>query len=134
MPEEPKQRGIWAELYVRDFLALPFVSEFVFRSLQTLDGGTQKEVADLLIAHSGVGTFPGVGILMSQKTQLDALARDADKTLSWALKEAKKAASQLRGALRTGRGKLLSKESVDCSIAFRGPSGSPRSRGALGPS
>jgi hypothetical protein len=80
---------------VRDFLALPFISEFVFRSLQTLDG-TQREVADFLIA------YPGVGILMSQKTQQDALARDADKTSSWALKEAKKAASQLRGALRTG--------------------------------
>ena len=91
MPEEPKARGIWAELYVRDFLALPFVSEFVFRILQALDAGTQKEVADLLIAHSGIGTFPGVGILMSQKTQQDVLARDAEKTLSWALKEAKKA-------------------------------------------
>jgi hypothetical protein len=107
MPEEPKARGIWAELYVRDFLALPFVSEFVFRSLQALDAGTQKEVADLLIAHSGIGTFPGVGILISQKTQQDVLARDAEKTLSWALKEAKKAASQLRGALRTGRGKPI---------------------------
>jgi hypothetical protein len=107
MPEEPKERGIWAELYVRDFLALPFVSEFVFRSLQTIDRGTQKEVADLLIAHEGIGSFPGVGILISQKTQQDALARDTENTLAWALKEAKKAASQLRGALRTGHGKPI---------------------------
>ena len=42
-----QERGIWAERYVRDFLALPFISEFVFRSLQTMNGGTQKEVADL---------------------------------------------------------------------------------------
>jgi len=68
MPEEPKERGIWAERKVQDFLSLPFVSEFVFRSLQTLDG-TQKEVADFLIA------YPGVGILMSQKTQKDPSAR-----------------------------------------------------------
>jgi hypothetical protein len=101
MPEAPQERGIWAERYVRDFLALPFVSEFVFRSLQTLDGGTQKEVADLLVA------YPGVGILMSQKTQKDPFARAPDKTLSWALKEAKRAVSQLCGALRTARGKRI---------------------------
>jgi len=75
MSEEPKERGIWAELYVRDFLALPFISGFVFRGPQTIDG-TLKEVADFLIA------YPGVGILMSQKTQQDVLARDADKSLS----------------------------------------------------
>jgi hypothetical protein len=72
----------------------------VFRSLQTLDG-TQKEVADFLIA------YPGVGILMSQKTQKDPSTRTSDKTLSWALKEAKRAASQLCGALRTARGKPI---------------------------
>ena len=101
MPEASQERGIWAERYVRDFLALPFVSEFVFRSLQTLDGGTQKEVADLLVA------YPGVGILMSQKTQRDPFARTPEKTLAWALKEAKRATSQLCGALRTARGKPI---------------------------
>jgi len=101
MQEAPQERGIWAERYVRDFLALPFISEFVFRGLQTLDGGTQKEVADLLV------TYPGVGILMSQKTQRDPFTRTRDKTLLWALKEAKRAASQLCGALRTARGKLI---------------------------
>jgi hypothetical protein len=29
--EAPQERGIWAERYVRDFLALPFISEFMFR-------------------------------------------------------------------------------------------------------
>ena len=101
MPEAPHERGIWAERYVRDFLALPFVSEFVFRSLQTLDGGTQKEVADLLVAH------PGVGMLMSQKTQKEPFARTPEKTLAWALKQARKATSQLCGALRTARGKPI---------------------------
>jgi hypothetical protein len=98
MPEEPKERGVWAEVYVRDFLALPLISEFVFRSLQTMDG-TQKEVADFLVA------YPGLSILASQKTQEDPFARSPGKTLSWAQKEAKKAASQLCGALRTARGK-----------------------------
>jgi hypothetical protein len=101
MSEALQERGIWAERYVRDFLALPFISEFVFRSLQILDGGTQKEVADLLVA------YPGVGILMSQKTQLDPFARTSEKTSSWALKEAKRAASQLCGALRTAHGKPI---------------------------
>jgi hypothetical protein len=100
MPEEPKERGVWAELYVRDFLSLPFISEFVLRSPQTLDG-TQKEVADFLV------TYPGTSLLISQKTQKDPLARNSDKTLSWASKEAKKAASQLCGALRTARGKPI---------------------------
>lgn len=100
MPQEPKERGIWAERFVRDFLSLPFVCEFVFHSLQTLDG-TQKEVADFLIA------YPGVGMLISQKTQKDPLARTPEKTTSWALKEAKKAASQLCGALRTAHGKPM---------------------------
>jgi hypothetical protein len=51
MQDEPKEGGVWAERYVQDFLSLPFVSEFVFHNPQTLDG-TQKEVADLLIAYS----------------------------------------------------------------------------------
>ena len=83
MQDEPKERGIWAEHYVRDFLSLPFISEFVFHSLQTIDG-TQKEVADFLIA------YPGVGVLMSQKTQKDPLARDAGKTVSWGIEGVKK--------------------------------------------
>ena len=101
MVEATKERGVWAESYVQDFLSLPFVSEFVFRSLQTLDKGTQKEVADFLIAH------PGVGILMSQKTQKDPFARTAEKTQSWALKGSARGALQLCGALRTARGKEI---------------------------
>lgn len=62
MSDDPKERGIWAEHYVRDFLSLPFISEFVFHSVQTLDR-TQKEVADFLIA------YPGFAALISQKTQ-----------------------------------------------------------------
>src|SRR5882724_2478289 len=103
MAQEPKERGIWAAHYVRDFLSLPFVSEFVFHSLQTIDG-TQKEVADFLVA------CPGVGVLMSLKTQEDPRARTPEKTASWASKAARKAAAQLCGALRTGSGKTMWRE------------------------
>lgn len=119
MNDVSQERGIWAEGYVRDFLSLPFISEFVFRSLQTLDNGTQKEVADFLIA------YPGIGILMSQKTQKDPFARTPDKVASWAVKESAKAASQLCGALRTACGKP-----VWCDHPRRGrvdlPEGLPR--------
>src|SRR5581483_10993297 len=97
MSDASGQRGFWAEHYVRDFLALPFVSEFVLHSLQTLDD-TQKEVADFLIS------YPGIGILISQKAQSDPQARSSDKTRSWALKQARRATSELCGALRKGRG------------------------------
>jgi len=100
MSDATENRGVWAERYVRDFLSLPFVSEFVFHSPQTTDG-TQKEVADLLVAH------PGMGMLVSLKTQQDPFARIPAKTLSWVSKEAKRAAAQLCGALRTARGKPI---------------------------
>jgi hypothetical protein len=93
MSEELASRGDWAEEYVRGFLSLPLISEFVFHSVQTNDV-TQKEVADFLI-H-----YPGVGILISQKTQHDPFSRDTAKNTSWVLKKNCDAASQLRGPLR----------------------------------
>jgi hypothetical protein len=96
MAEEPTNRGDWAEEYVRDFLSLPLVSEFVFHSVQTNEV-TQKEVADFLIHYSGIG------ILISQKTQQDPFSRDVAKNASWVLKKTCDAVSQLRGALREPR-------------------------------
>jgi hypothetical protein len=93
MAEEPANRGDRAEEYVRDFLSLPLISEFVFHSVQTNDV-TQKEVADFLI-H-----YPGIGVLISQKTQQDPFSRDAARNASWVLKKTCDAVSQLRGALR----------------------------------
>lgn len=90
----PLRRTEWAERHVEEFLSLPFIMEFVFRSPQTLDG-TQREVGDFLIAHDNIG------ILISQKCQEDPSSRDVAKTESWARKKAKEAVSQLRGALRT---------------------------------
>jgi hypothetical protein len=93
MSNPTENRGDWAEEFVRDFLSLPLISEFVFRSIQTNEV-TQKEVVDFLV-H-----YPGVGILISQKAQHDPFARDPARNSSWVIKKAKDAASQLRGALR----------------------------------
>lgn len=42
-------RTTWAELHVADFLSVPLIREFVFRSLQAVSGGSQKEVVDFLV-------------------------------------------------------------------------------------
>jgi hypothetical protein len=87
-------RTRWAEKHVEGFISPTLVSEFVFRSPQVMDGTLQREVADLLIVR---GTQ---GLLVSQKCQGDPMARNGDKVVSWARKQAVKAASQLKGALR----------------------------------
>jgi hypothetical protein len=88
-----QSRTQWAEKQAEEVLAAPFISEFVFRSPQMLDG-TQKEVADLLIVHTDKG------LLVSQKAQEDPLSRDQQKNELWVLKAAKKGLNQLLGALR----------------------------------
>jgi hypothetical protein len=95
MQEHPQSRTLWAERQVEEFLSLPLVSEFVFRSPQAVDG-SQREVADFLVVHETHG------ILISQKCQEDPTARTGEKLEAWACKRAKKAVSQLTGALRTG--------------------------------
>ncbi len=116
--KQPLRRTEWAERDVAEFLSLPLVREFVFRSPQTLDG-TQREVADLLIAHGNLG------ILISQKCQEDPSSRSITKTVLWARKEAKNAVSQLRGALRAPLAKA-----VWCNHPRRGrvefPNGLPK--------
>lgn len=94
---KPKTRTRWAEHQTELLLAKPFISEFVFRSPQRLDGfrGIQKEVADLLIVHQGTG------LLVSQKAQEDPESRDERRNEFWVLKNAKGALSQLVGALRS---------------------------------
>ena len=53
----PECRTRWAEEQAEQLLAIPLISEFVFRSPQNLTGphGTQREVADHLILHHGKG-------------------------------------------------------------------------------
>lgn len=103
MPREPSslRRTEWAERHVEDFLALPLVREFVFRSPQSLDKTIQKEVVDFLIAHGDTA------ILVSQKCQEVPSARTGTKMTAWVRKAAKAAASQLCGALRTTNGKPI---------------------------
>jgi hypothetical protein len=90
----PQTRTRWAEEQSEELLAIPFISEFVFRSPQVWDK-TQKEVADLLIFHKGKG------LLVSQKAQEDPDSRDERKNELWVLKYAKAVVSQLVGALRS---------------------------------
>jgi hypothetical protein len=50
---DPKiTRTEWAERQVEEFLSLPLVSEFVFRSPKHNDP-SEKEVIDFLIMHKG---------------------------------------------------------------------------------
>src|SRR2546429_157943 len=52
-----QSRTLWAERQVEEFLSLPLVSEFVFRSPQTVDG-SQREVADFLVTcDAKIGHF-----------------------------------------------------------------------------
>ena len=118
------QRTEWAERDVEDFLALPLVREFVFRSPQSLDKAIQKEVVDFLIAHGDTA------ILASQKCQDDPSSRSGTKPSSWARKAAKGAASQLCGALRKTQG-----QPVWCEHSRRGrvefPNGLPKINHAI---
>jgi hypothetical protein len=120
MPKKPQsnRRTQEAEKWVEEFVSLPFISEFVFRSPQTIDA-SQKEVADLLISHSGMS------ILISQKCQEDPSSRDLKKTATWAIKKTKGALAQLRGALNTAK----AKKAVWCEHRRRGrvefPNGLP---------
>ncbi len=64
-----QSRTLWAERQVEEFLSLPLVSEFVFRSPQTVDG-SQREVADFLVTCDAPGIlFPK----SARKTQLSVL-------------------------------------------------------------
>ena len=78
-------RTRWAEEQVEVLLSIPFISEFVFRGPQNLEGprNTQREVADLLIDHMGRG------LLVSQKAQEDPESRDERRNELWVLKNAK---------------------------------------------
>ena len=97
----PTQRTDWAERHVEEFLSLPFIKEFVFRSPQTIDRTLEREVGDFLILQRGTG------ILISQKCQDDLTRRTVGQTDMWARKKAKEAVRQLCGALRTGTGRPI---------------------------
>lgn len=94
-------RTTWAEQHVEDFLSIPLIREFVFRSPQAVWGGSQKEVADFLVVCNPIS------LLISQKCQEDPSSRDETKTEKWARKKAEEGATQLKGALRRGGSKEI---------------------------
>jgi hypothetical protein len=89
-PRAPLPRTGWAERQTQELLSIPFVSEFVFRNLRTVDGGTPHQAGDFLILHRGSG------ILIEQKCQEDPTMRSPEKTALWARKKAKEGWKQLR--------------------------------------
>jgi hypothetical protein len=111
-----QSRTRWAEGQAEELLSAPFISEFVFRSPQMIDA-SQKEVADLLVVHKGIG------LLVSQKAQEDPESRSDSKNELWVRKAARKGVDQLLGALR------LSSRPVWCEHRRRGqvdfPAGLP---------
>ena len=108
MPHAPKSRTEWAERKIEELLSLPFLAEFVFRSPKKLDT-TEKEVADLLLVHKGEG------VLVSQKMQEGPGSRTQHKNESWVRKNAKTAANQLIGGIRSAN-----KEPIWCNHPRRG--------------
>ncbi len=88
----PTQRTEWAERDVEEFLSIPFISEFVFRNVQTVEGRKKEQVADILSDHRGSS------ILIEQKCQEDPAGRTARKSELWARKKAKEGWSQIRRA------------------------------------
>jgi hypothetical protein len=93
----PTQRTKWAEREVEEFLSIPFISEFVFRSVMTTERRNEEEVADFLI------DYRGSCILIQQKCQEDPAGRTAQKSELWARKEAKKGRDQIRRAFTRRR-------------------------------
>ena len=92
-PKKPLPRTEWAEHQTQELLSIPFIAEFVFRNVRTMDGKTPHQAGDLLILHRGSG------ILVEQKCQEDPTARSIEKTALWARKNAKAGWRQLRRAL-----------------------------------
>ncbi len=86
----PLPRTDWAERQTQELLSIPFIAEFVFRNLRTIDGNTPHQAGDFLVLHRGSG------ILVEQKCQEDPTVRTPQKTALWARKKAKEGWKQLR--------------------------------------
>ena len=77
-------RTRWAEKQAEEILSVPFISEFVFRSPQMLDG-TQREIADLLILFKGTGILASAKSAgrSSQPRRSDKSALDFESSEKW---------------------------------------------------
>jgi hypothetical protein len=100
-PKKALARTEWAEHQTQELLSIPFISEFVFRDVRTMDGKTPHQTGDFLILHRGSG------ILVEQKCQDDPTARSTEKTALWARKNAKAGWRQLRRALTRPKDRVV---------------------------
>jgi hypothetical protein len=100
-------RSKLAELYAAQFAAVPLVAECVFLNPAFSDGALEREVRDLLL------------VLRNQVFVIQMKSQDKERTgeklLRWIEKETKKAASQIKGAVRT-----LHERAVWCEHPRRG--------------
>lgn len=89
------QRSKLAERHVAEFASIPLVAECVFLNPAFLDGNVEREVCDLLI------------VLRDQALVVQMKSQDkqhtSDKLVRWVQKETKKAARQIKGAIKTIR-------------------------------
>ena len=89
-----KQRTLIAERVAAEFSSIPLVWECVFPNPKYLDK-TEKEVCDLILA------LKSTAILVQIKAQEDPESRPSKKLEAWVIKKARKALSQLQGAIKT---------------------------------
>ena len=87
-------RSLWAEKVAADIASRPLVRECVFSNMRFLDS-VEREVCDLVLA------LRSDAIVGQIKSQEDPLSRGRARLASWVVKNAKRAASQLQGAIRT---------------------------------
>lgn len=93
------QRSKLAENYAAKFASAPLVAECVFLNPAFLDGTIEREVCDLLLVLRDQ-------VLVVQMKSQDK-QRTGEKLTRWIEKETRKAASQIKGAIRTLRERPL---------------------------
>jgi hypothetical protein len=101
------QRSKLAEIYAANFASIPLIAECVLLNPAFSDRHREREVCDLLLVLRD-------GALVIQMKSQDR-ARTSEKLTRWVEKQARKAASQIEGAIRT-----LRRHAVWCKHARRG--------------
>jgi hypothetical protein len=101
------QRSKLAEIYAADLASIPLVAECVLLNPAFLDRRREREVCDLLLV------LKDRAFVVQMKTQ--DKPRTGEKLARWVEKEAKRAANQTEGAIRT-----LGQQAVWCEHPRRG--------------
>lgn len=93
------QRSKLAEIYTAKFASAPLIAECIFLNPAFLDGKIEREVCDLLI------------VLRDQALVVQMKSQDkphtGERLTRWIEKETRKAASQIKGTIRTLRERAL---------------------------